>query len=127
MEGQTQQQRFEVGICDVEDVLVQLVRAGLPVIEPQAATAGRLAELLAFGITKQRNGETECFLAALASDEVNACHDVAPLVTAADLERTIEATLGARKRKLVKVISLQNLITELCVGQAAAVIFALQS
>ena len=107
---------FCVLVGHVEPELVEGVGRGAVAVEPDVAFL-RLAELLAVGLSDERAGEGKGFVVAteLATDELCAGGDVAPLVAAAHLQF---AVLGLVE--VEEVVALQQLIGEL--GERHAVL-----
>jgi hypothetical protein len=84
--GEDLEQGDHGGILDVEEVLVERVRAGHVGRQPQALPIG-LAELLAGGVGEQRRRQRVHGGPLHPVDEVHAGGEIAPLVVAAGLQR----------------------------------------
>ena len=80
----------DVGVVDVDPILIELVRAGPLGGEPDGPLLG-LAHLRAIGLREQRAGHAVELHAAHPPREIDAGRDVAPLIAAADLQFAADA------------------------------------
>ena len=95
--GEVAQVAPDVGVVDVDPVLVERVRRGQRGVEPEAAAAGGLAELRPVDESVTSGTVSACAGSrSTAADQVEAGGDVAPLVAAADLQPA--AVVGDRAR-----------------------------
>src|SRR5438093_177434 len=113
-EREVTQEAHDVGVGRVQPELVHLVRGRLPRIEPHRARL-RLAELRAVALGHERQREAVCGPAVDAANQLDAGGDVAPLVTAAELDRAV-----VQQHQRHEVVGLQHLIAEFGVGDAGS-------
>ncbi len=85
-ERQQLQTPHDVGVRQIEEVLVPGVRRRHLRIEPHVAAAGRLAQLAPLRVGDQRCRQSVHLCAVYSPNEVDPGHDVAPLVGAAHLK-----------------------------------------
>ena len=112
-EAEDAQERADVGIGLVEEVLVEGERARHLGVQPDRAARG-LPVLRPIRLGDQWRCQGMHGFAVDATDQVDSGREVAPLVTAACLEHT-----GISAAKLEVVIGLQDLVAELAVADAS--------
>src|SRR5690349_3735312 len=101
-----------IAIIRADPELVKLIDTRAPGIEPDRSGLG-FAEFSAVGLGDERQGQAINGAAQFFSSEVDAGSDVAPLISAADLQFAI-----AVAAQHIKIKRLKEHVTELCIADA---------
>lgn len=116
-EGKEFQVADDVAVVGVDPELVEAVDAGFFGVDPDGPSDA-LAEFGAVSISYERQSKAENVSAEFFAAEIAACGDVAPLITAADLEFAVELFA-----QVIEIESLEEHVAELGVADASLTVF----